>query len=347
VRALTRVAGARDEDLLLAYALNATAPQVEERCRQLRNVRPASTAAARHAIEQRSLTITRNPERGTLLITVELPAADGELIARALDKAVAAGDVVLGKDHVAAHGEARSTTDGWRAQQADALVAMARHFLRDKVDSENRATTAAVGDHYQLVVHVDAKSLHGGAGRADLPLETVRRLGCDGQLLALVEDDRGRPLALGRKRRVVSPALRNALLARDGGCTFPGCHRSHYVDAHHLKHWANGGRTEPENLTLLCSWHHLLLHEGGFSIRRNGEGSLEFRRADGRTIPRSGYRRDDMEDMCMEPSTEGSCTGLVREPAGEYRVTRRIASAAITAVTWRGKFPGHDPHTSQ
>jgi len=31
------------------------------------------------------------------------------------------------------------------------------------------------------------------------------RLGCDGQLLALVEDDRGRPLALGRKQRIVSP----------------------------------------------------------------------------------------------------------------------------------------------
>ena len=42
VRALTRVAHLSDEDLLLAYALEATAAQVEERCRQMRNVEPES-----------------------------------------------------------------------------------------------------------------------------------------------------------------------------------------------------------------------------------------------------------------------------------------------------------------
>ena len=40
VRALTRVAANHDEDLLLAYALDASASQVEERCRQIRNVEP-------------------------------------------------------------------------------------------------------------------------------------------------------------------------------------------------------------------------------------------------------------------------------------------------------------------
>jgi hypothetical protein len=296
VRALTRVAQAHDEDLLLAYALDATAAQVEDRCRQMRNLRPEATDSARKAWEQRSLTIARDPERGTVIITVEVPAEDGELVSRALDRAVASGEVALGKDHVAAHGEERSSSDSWRAQQADALVAMARDYLG------GRESGAGVADHYQLVVHVDEQSLRGGAGRSDLPLETIRRLSCDGNLIALVEDDRGRPLALGRKRRVVSPALKKALISRDRGCTFPGCHRKHYIDAHHLEHWANGGTTEPGNLTLLCSYHHHLLHEGGFSIRRRRDGVLDFRRDDGRSIPRSGYCLDDMQDE--NPSAE-------------------------------------------
>jgi hypothetical protein len=157
-------------------------------------------------------------------------------------------------------------------------------------------SSAAVADYYQVVVHVDEKSLRGGPGRADLPLETIKRLTCDGNLIALVEDDRGRPLALGRKRRVASPALRKVIVSRDGGCRFPGCHRRHYMDVHHILHWADGGTTDPTNLVLLCSYHHRLLHEGGFSVRFLDDGALEFRRADGRAIPRSGYRLEDMRD---------------------------------------------------
>ncbi len=61
VRAVTRAADAGNEDLLLAYALDATAEQVEERCRQMRNVAPESTDVARRAWERRSLTVSRNP----------------------------------------------------------------------------------------------------------------------------------------------------------------------------------------------------------------------------------------------------------------------------------------------
>jgi hypothetical protein len=104
--------------------------------------------------------------------------------------------------------------------------------------------------------------------------------------------------------------MKRALWARDRGCSFPGCDRKHYVDAHHLEHWADGGATSLENLTLLCSHHHRLLHEGGFAIHRDASGDLYFRRADGRVIPRFGYRLDDMRD---EPSAE------VRE-VGTYSV---------------------------
>ena len=75
-----------------------------------------------------------------------------------------------------------------------------------------------------------------------------------------------------------------------------GCRNKRYVEAHHIHHWSTGGKTSVENLTLLCSHHHTLLHEGGFGIRRDEDGALRFVRGDGRLIPRCGYRLEDMQD---------------------------------------------------
>jgi hypothetical protein len=361
VRALTRVAQLADEKDLLAYALDATAAQVEERCRQLKNVAPESVETARRAWEQRSLTVARNPARGTLLISVEVPAEDGELVLRALDSAVAAGEVALGVEYVEAYGADRSeAVDGWRAQQADALVALAKAYLAERAEpsalqreesspesatppeheargaadapsaadapraanapsqEQRRPRAASLPDHYQVIVHVDERALRGGPGRADLPVETVKRLVCDGNLIGLVEDATAAPLALGRKRRVVSPALKRLLWARDRGCTFPGCHRKHYAEAHHIRHWIDGGKTDAGNTTLLCSFHHRLLHEGGFTIRRRG-ARLDFLRADGRTIPRSGYRPEDIVDEPAVRGSEEEFASIERQASAEGR----------------------------
>jgi hypothetical protein len=334
VRALTRVAHFHDEDLLLAYALDATVPNVEERCRQIRNVAPDSFHHARRAWERRTLTVFRDEARGTLRLTVEVPIEDGELIVRALDCAVAAGEVTTEVDPDAI---AESKGTAWRAQQADALVAVVRSYLDGGSDQE-----AATADHYQVVVHADAKSLTGGVGHADLPIDTVKRLLCDGSLVLVAEDADGNPLDVGRKQRTVSTPLKRALYARDRGCTFPGCHRKRYLDGHHLKHWVNGGKTNPDNMTLLCTHHHRLLHEGGFRIVKEADETLRFVTADGRSIPRNGYRLEDFvdddiggaDDADRNPSREGFCTATVqqewersevRETAAVYRL-RRIPS---------------------
>src|SRR5688572_28059921 len=111
VRALTRVAQMRDEDLLVAYALSTTAENVEERCRHIRNVAPESAHHAQRAWERRSLTLWRNEGRGVLRLTVEVPIEEGELIARAIDCAIAAGDVTTYIDPSAGP-ESKSTA--WR-----------------------------------------------------------------------------------------------------------------------------------------------------------------------------------------------------------------------------------------
>ncbi len=115
VRALTRVAPMHDEDLLLAYALSATAENVEERCRQIRNVAPRSAHHARRAGGNRSLTMWRDEGRGMLTLMVEVPIEEGELITRALDYAVAAGEVTTDVDPNAV---AESKGADWGAQQA-------------------------------------------------------------------------------------------------------------------------------------------------------------------------------------------------------------------------------------
>jgi len=86
------------------------------------------------------------------------------------------------------------------------------------------------------------------------------------------------------KRRLVSGPLRRALRQRDGGCRFPGCTQSRFVDAHHILHWAQGGETKMSNLVLLCRRHHSLIHEGKFRVCRE-EGDVVFRTRDGVRLP--------------------------------------------------------------
>ena len=81
------------------------------------------------------------------------------------------------------------------------------------------------------------------------------------------------PLDVGRATRVVQPAQRSALAVRDGGCVFPGCDRPlAWCDAHHLRHWLDGGPTDLANLALLCRAHHRRVHEEGWQLTRGPDG---------------------------------------------------------------------------
>lgn len=131
-------------------------------------------------------------------------------------------------------------------------------------------------------------ALGGSGGRADVPLESVKRLVCDGSVVPIVEDADGTPLSVGRKQRTVPAAIRRALKARDRGCAFPGCTHRRFLDAHHVRHWADGGETRVENLVLLCTHHQRAVHEGGFHVRRDHAGALYFIDPRGRALPACG-----------------------------------------------------------
>jgi HNH endonuclease len=86
---------------------------------------------------------------------------------------------------------------------------------------------------------------------------------------------RSQPLDVGRATRVVAPAQCTALTVRDGGCRSPCCDRPvAWCDAHHLRHWLQGGPTDLGNLLLLCRGHHHAVHEGGWRLHRNPDGTF-------------------------------------------------------------------------
>ncbi|MGH7575357.1 MAG: DUF222 domain-containing protein, partial [Longimicrobiales bacterium] len=110
------------------------------------------------------------------------------------------------------------------------------------------------GAPVEVVVHVDAETLssEGVVGRAALEdgtnvsPEACRRLTCDASVVHVTRGKAGSVLDVGRKTRTISPALRRALEVRDRGCRFPGC-ELRFTDAHHLRHWADGGETSLRN----------------------------------------------------------------------------------------------------
>jgi hypothetical protein len=183
-------------------------------------------------------------------------------------------------------------------RRADALTLLAERYLAVPGESNG---AAPVGDRFQVTVHVSAETLRqdGTLDPDDPPEiedgpvlapETVRRLACEAPIVALVESASGEPLAVGRRTRLISPGMRRALKRRDGGCRFPGCPDTRFVDAHHIDHWADGGETRLDNLVLLCRHHHRHLHEGSCRIERTAEG-LRFLDRFGAEIPATVERR--------------------------------------------------------
>jgi hypothetical protein len=82
-------------------------------------------------------------------------------------------------------------------------------------------------------------------------------------------------LDVGRRTRTIPPALRRALEVRDRGCRFPGC-GLRFTDAHHVRHWADGGPTSLANCLLLCRFHHRLVHEAGWRVTVDARGRARF-----------------------------------------------------------------------
>lgn len=284
VRAITRIATPEIEAELVEMARYATAAQLERLVRGYRRAVSLESAAAAH--RDRFLHHEWD-EDGSLVIRGRLAPEDGALFLRALEAGRETISQRSGSSDGHLQGGSAEPEPPKQVNNADALAQVVESSLAGK----GRVRTA--GERYQVVVHVDAEALSGdgeqGRCRLDdgpvIHTETARRLSCDASLVSLLHGPNG-ALDVGRKTRAIPPSLRRALQERDEGCCrFPGCENRRWVDAHHITHWAHGGETKLDNLILLCTHHHRLLHEGGFSLTRLGDGRLVFRRPDGREVP--------------------------------------------------------------
>lgn len=139
------------------------------------------------------------------------------------------------------------------------------------------------GEPPHVSVHIDFEDLRSatGAGMLDhgqyLPASEVRRLACDAKIIPIVLGGRSEPLDVGRAQRTIPLSIRRALVARDGGCAFPGCGRPPArTSGHHIRHWADGGDTSVDNCVLLCESHHVHIHRTGWQITTH-DGQVQFR----------------------------------------------------------------------
>jgi len=261
---LTRFAEFDDEDALVRWAQGVSSGAI----RRVGDVRAKERAGEAADVErERHLRWRYTDEGRRFALDAEIPAADGAVVARTLER--------LGDRIPAMPDEASDLRVG--ARRADALVALCSAELAQDPD-QDRAT---------IVVHAELDAVLDGDLNAmieDGPViggSTLHRLLCNARVQAVVEHPDGTVHGVGRPAREPAAWMMRQLRHRDGCCRFPGCDSRRFTQAHHIKWWSRGGTTELDNLVLICSFHHKLVHEHGWRIDRDATGELTWIRPSG------------------------------------------------------------------
>jgi len=168
--------------------------------------------------------------------------------------------------------------------RADALVSLAQAYLRGNRPERSPIEITLTIPESSLRADVADPLEVGEIGESFVSTEVARRLSCDAGVIDVVEDEHGVPLAVGRKRRTITGALKRALYKRDTACTYPGCTHRIFLEGHHIQHWADGGETSLQNAALLCSQHHRYVHEYGYTIDLGPDARPRFRDPRGRLV---------------------------------------------------------------
>lgn len=267
VDAISKMATPESEEELIDEALRLSSVQLD---RWARRSDSPSADDERGVWDRRRLVRQWNLDESELRYWGNLPAVGGQIFDDAIDKAV---------EGMTPNPET-GLFDSLETRAADALVELA-------------ATTGDEGSpRAQLTIHADLDALvTEGEGTTELasgalvPNETARRLSCDAVVETAVHDGNV-VVGVGRNSRTVPGWLRRLVYDRAGGCCqFPGCRSRRWLQVHHRQHWADGGRTDLENLVLLCGFHHRFVHEHGWHITGPPERPV-FRKPDWTIYPR-------------------------------------------------------------
>ncbi len=214
--------------------------------------------------ERRNLSFFKSPDDGMFILNGRFDPVAGNRIEAAL-----------------ADEERRLRND--KSDQAAADQATFNQRLADALEN---LVCAESGDRKPqgttLVVTADWDSLNQKLANArlldgtPLPLSEALRLGCNADILPAIFDTQGQELWVGRKYRSATDAQRDALIVRDKHCI--GCGRSAaWCEVHHIVEWFRGGLTDIDNLVLVCPSCHHSIHDDGWVVHRNKNGTYELR----------------------------------------------------------------------
>ncbi len=171
-------------------------------------------------------------------------------------------------------------------RRAEALHALARQALNHADQCTGSGTSAGgvvPASRHSLIVALSLEALQTGLGAADIQghgtitAAAARRLACDMGIIPAVLGTNSEILDLGSRNRLATPSQRRNIGLRDGGCLWPGCDRPPAAcEAHHRTHHIDGGPTKEKNLDSYCTFHHHLVHEGGWTYTIIDATTLHF-----------------------------------------------------------------------
>jgi len=156
-------------------------------------------------------------------------------------------------------------------RSADALVEVCRSALEAGELPEQGGQRPQV----TVVASLETLRLEPGSPLATLDWgpqvtgHTARRIAEDADITPVLVSQSGDVLHVGRRKRLLTLRQRKALNLRDRRCQHPGCDRpADQCQAHHRRHWVDGGSTDVQNSGLYCPVHHALLHPENARFRR-------------------------------------------------------------------------------
>jgi hypothetical protein len=260
---LTRFATPETEARLVVWAQGVSCGCIREKG----DLAHRSLEEAQEAERARSLSWWYFEENSRFGLSAELPAAEGAVVAKALEHLADQLPVMPGED------------GQWsiEARRADALVALCSARIAEEADPD-RATVVIHARVEELGGELHSCEIEGGSA---IHPEVARRLACNGRIQTVIEDRGGQPVRLGRISRMPPDWMVRQLRYRDRECTFPGCGGRQFTQAHHIVWWEHWGRTDLDNLVLVCSFHHKLVHEYGWTLLRDGDGTVRWFHPDG------------------------------------------------------------------
>ena len=254
-------------DAQLASSAVGKAPSVISLAARASN--PPTLADDQALYARRSLSLTWTHGRRELCLSGRLPLELGTAFEDAIWE--------LAKRDRAADTKRSGSMLAWSAYAADALVSLAHRHPTAAHSADDRVTRSPT----TVIVHLSPDQPPTIEGAGPISHETAERLACDARRLTLKPE--GRDLVHSRVTRCASYAQKRALHKRSGHCQYPACDAQRELEAHHLTPVEHDGRTELDNLILLCPRHHTLLHDHRMTTSGTGQHP-RFADQNGRTV---------------------------------------------------------------